>query len=92
MVAERLRAAYTALDAADQPAANSILCEWLTSEEEARRFDAEALVDDLRIVACVPALVALRARLATKPDPSARYEVRKVDRVLDALRGGRPAG
>jgi hypothetical protein len=87
VVAERLRAAYITLDAAGRAVADAVLAAWISADDKSRRFDAAALVDELRIVACAPALAVLRARLASEPGPISRFELRKVDRLLAALTG-----
>jgi hypothetical protein len=85
---ERLRAAYCNLEVADRAAADQCLVEWLASDDENRRFDALALVDDFRIKRAQPALRLLRERLKLSKTPGAPFEIEKVDRLISVLAGG----
>lgn len=82
---ERLRALYGKFDNTERLMANEVLVEWALSDEEGIRFDALALIDELKIETAVPALQALAARLASGDVPGAPYELKKVFRILDGL-------
>lgn len=82
---ERLRALYRKLDTNECQRANQVLSEWALSDDEGLRFDALALIDELRISTTVPALYELAARIALSTAPSAPYELEKVKRTIDRL-------
>lgn len=89
---ENLRALYGKFDDAERSMADNIFGEWVLSEDEGVRFDAIALIDELKIKTTVPMLHQLAARLAASTAPSAPYELKKVHRViagLDALNTGK---
>jgi hypothetical protein len=65
--------------------ADQVLSEWAVSDDEGLRFDALALIDDLKVKAAGAALRALAGRLALSDAPSAPYELQKVDRILNNL-------
>lgn len=85
---ERLRIAFGAIPDDDRPEADSVVVEWLESNDENHRYDAIALIDEFRIVAALPALNRLRRRLLTSRSPGAPFEVEKIDRVLRGLTAG----
>jgi hypothetical protein len=84
---ERLRAAYGSLGIGDRAAADQYVVEWLASDDENRRFDAMALVDEFRINQAQPALRLLRERLKRSNSPGAPFEIEKVDRLIRGLPG-----
>lgn len=82
---EKLRALYDKFDNAERRMANEVLSEWALSEDEGLRFDALALIDELKIAMVAPALNELATRLASSDAPSAPYELKKVLRILALL-------
>lgn len=82
---ERLRALYMKFDDRERQMADQVLGEWALSEDEGLRFDALALIDELKIGAAVPTLNELAARLASRAEPSAPYELKKVRRIVAGL-------
>jgi hypothetical protein len=84
---ERLRSLYGKLDSAERQMADQVLAEWALSEDEAIRFDALALIGDLKICAAMPALQTLAARLALQAAPGSPYEFKKVRRIIARLTG-----
>ena len=82
---EKLRALYVKFDDADRRMADEVLSEWALSEDESLRFDALALIDDLKIGTALPALQGLAKRLASSAEPGAPYELKKVHRILAGL-------
>jgi cysteinyl-tRNA synthetase len=82
---EKLHSYYALLKIEEREVAGSVLIEWLQSEDESLRFDALALVDDFRITAAVQALRQLSKRLASNTAPGARYELEKVNRIIEQL-------
>lgn len=89
IVGERLRDAYLSLDPQERPLADAILGRWVLSDDEGRRFDAIALIGDLRLASARVCLVQLERRLKSDPAPGAPFEAKKVRRVLDMI-GGTP--
>ena len=87
LVFERLHALYQTFDPDERAAANAVFSDWVLAEDESVRFDALALIDDLRIVAAAPALETLMLRLGLDDAPGAPYEVKKVERILKDLIG-----
>jgi hypothetical protein len=82
---ERLRDVYMKFDDLERRMADQVFSEWALSEDEGLRFDALALINELKIEAAVPALLALAARLASSAEISAPYELKKVHRILAGL-------
>lgn len=82
---ERVNGMYLGLSTADRELANEVLAEWVLSDEEAKRFDAVALIREFRVVAAAPALRELGRRLARSTDPGAPFEREKVEGLLREL-------
>ena len=82
---EKLRALYDKFDDAERLMADEVLSEWVLSDDEGVRFDALALIDELKIKMAAPALNELVTRLASSGTPSAPYELKKVLRILALL-------
>lgn len=82
---EKLRALYLKFDDDERQMANQVLSEWTLSDDESLRFDALALIDDLKIDTAVPALQRLVKYLGSSTEPSAPYELKKVHRILAGL-------
>src|SRR5258705_5889203 len=64
---------------------NEVLFEWLLSDDEGLRFDAQALIGKFAVSDSVPTLEALAERLRRSKQPGAPYELEKVNRILNAL-------
>src|ERR1051326_8148388 len=60
---ERLRILFGRFDESEQRIANQVLSEWLLSEDENVRFDAVALVRDLRVLSAMPVLRELASQI-----------------------------
>lgn len=82
---EKLRALYGNFDSTERQMADQVLAEWALSEDEGIRFDALALIDDLKIKSGLPTLHKLATRLASSVAPSAPYELKKVYRIIARL-------
>lgn len=85
LVIERVRDAYRSLDLADQRSADEVLAEWLLADDESKRFDALALVQELRVGSAAPALRSLANSLESSGDPLAPFERQKVEDLLKEL-------
>ena len=79
---DRLRTAYDAMPEDDRSSADSVIVDWLKSDDENRRFDAIALIDEFRIASAIPVMRWLRHRLISNHNPGAPFEIEKIDRVL----------
>lgn len=82
---ERLESLYRRLDAGDRALADVVVTEWVVSDDDARRFDAEVLIERCRIDSAAPALRRLARKLETSAEPGAPFERERVDRILVAL-------
>lgn len=82
---ERLRALYGKFDDTERLMADEVLSEWALSEDEKIRFDALALIDDLKIETAGPALHELATRLTSSEALSAPYELKKIFRIISSL-------
>ncbi len=82
---DRLHSLYRKFDVEERTMADQVLSEWALSEDEKVRFDALALIDDLKIANAIPALRMLASRLASSNAPGAPYELKKVNRVVGNL-------
>ncbi|HML50005.1 MAG TPA: hypothetical protein PKD84_01160 [Propionicimonas sp.] len=80
-----LTALYGRFDSAERAIADTVLIDWLESNDEAKRWDAEALIRDHRVVAAIPALRVLADSLEESVEPGAPYEWAKVNRLLGHL-------
>jgi hypothetical protein len=88
---DRLHTLYHGLDSSERELADQVVAEWLLSGEEAKRFDAVALIRDFKIASAVPALQRLADELDRSDDPGARFEREKVDGLLAELTSRGPA-
>lgn len=82
---ERVNGMYRGLSAADRELADRVLAEWVLSDEEAKRFDAVALIREFHVLTAAPALRELAHNLARSSDPGAPFEREKVEGVLREL-------
>ena len=71
LVLDKLRTLYEKFDEDERALADEVISEWALSEDEGLRFDALALIDDLRIVKAVPTLKKLIDHLKSSSAPSA---------------------
>jgi hypothetical protein len=69
---------------------NQVFGEWLLSEDENMRFDALAMVRDLRVMSAMPALRELATRLESSQQRGAPYELDKVNGLIKELNTERP--
>jgi len=84
---ERLRALYGRFDGVERKMAGQVFAEWALSEDESVRFDALALINDLKVSEAIPALETLATRLASELTPTATFELKKVHRIIALLMG-----
>jgi hypothetical protein len=82
---EKLLALYGKFDDVERRMADQVFIEWALSEDEELRFDALALIDELKIDRAIPAHYKLAARLGSSTEPSAPYEVKKIHRIVAGL-------
>ena len=82
---EKLSGLYRKFDAAERRMADQVLSEWVSSEDEGLRFDALALIDEFKIDTAISALHELAARLVLSTEPSAPYELKKVQKIIPGL-------
>lgn len=68
-----------------QPLADRVLSEWVTSDDVAKRFNALVLIDQFRIRSAVDQLRVLESTLAVQEGPEARFELKKVKRIIAEL-------
>lgn len=80
-----LTALYGRFDSDERAIAETVLIDWLESDDESKRWDAEALIRDHRVIAAIPALRALADMLEESDEPGAPYEWAKVNRLLGHL-------
>ncbi len=85
LVVTRLLDAYRGFAPAEREEADRVLAEWTLADEESRRYDALAVIRELRVTAAVPALRERDRRLDSESDPGAPFEQKKVRAVLDEL-------
>jgi len=84
-VHERLAGLYRALSAEERRAVDELIFDDLMSPDEARRFDAVALVREFRIRSAAKTLVRLAEVLEEASSPGAPYEWAKVNRLIAYL-------
>ena len=73
------------LDPDEREIVDKVLGEAVLSDEEWRRFDALALINEFKIVSAEPALRELARKLDVSTVPGAPYELKKVHRVIVKL-------
>lgn len=76
---------YARFDADERGMADRIIADWLASDDDGKRWDAEALIQEHGIESALPQLRALAERLEDETDPSAPYEWAKVNRIVGQL-------
>jgi hypothetical protein len=82
---ERLSGFYRSLDDRERDLANRVFAEWALNDDEAKRFDAVALIRQFQIASAEPELRELVARLDRSDDPGAPFESEKVEALLRDL-------
>lgn len=82
---ERLSELYRSLDETERGFADRVLAEWTLADDEAKRFDAVALIHEFNVATAEPELRELIARLARSDDPGAPFEREKVETLLREL-------
>jgi DNA repair ATPase RecN len=80
-----LEQAYRALSDDEKQIVNGVLREWLASKDAGKRYDARYLVRSFRIVQALPALKELATRLSHDPASSARYELKRIDEIIQEI-------
>lgn len=88
IVLSRLLALYRKFNEAEKIMADQIFCEWVLSGNERLRFDALALIDELKISSALYALDRLTERMSLSVEPGAPYELKKIIRIKDGLHSG----
>ena len=78
----KLIALYEGLSHTDRMLADQVLIEWVTSENNRKRFDALAMVERFKIAEAIPALRKLESTLAEAPGAEATHELVRVREVL----------
>lgn len=82
---DRLHSLYRSLDPSERDLAGQVLAEWVRSDQEAKRFDAVALIREFEIGRAVPALRQRADELRRSDDPGAPFEREKVEGLLADL-------
>ncbi len=84
-VAFGLLNAYDQLSPAEKVDVHAVLAEWLESDDRKLRYDAEFLTSQRQIVEMLPAVEKAIRRLNELSGPEAKYEVKKLMRILNEL-------
>lgn len=82
------KAWYRTLDLTERSLADQVLGDWVLHGTSGQQFDALALIREFRIRSAEPALHQLAAKLDRTPGPAAKDLGEKIQRVIDALKGG----
>lgn len=85
----RLSAAYRRLTEEQRQAVNAELLGWLSTDDEALRFGALALIQEHRITAAQPVVEDLTRHLRAESRPGAPYELVKISEIQRHLRSER---
>jgi hypothetical protein len=85
IVIEQLHALYRKFSTDERCMADQVIAEWALDNDEVRRWDALALIDNLKIVAAIPALRALAERLAQSAEPSESFWIERANQLADDL-------
>lgn len=81
----RLAKFYEGLSAFEKSIVNSILADWILSDDYGRRFDALALVNEFKIRSCLDAVCEQLRQLESVGGPSATYDRAKLERIISRL-------
>ncbi len=84
---EWLRNLYRKFDSDERKLADQVLIEWVLSDDENVRYDALVVIDEFKIADALFAVQELATRLRLSNAPSAPYELKKVDSLLQKLGG-----
>jgi hypothetical protein len=84
---DRLRMLYKKFDNDERVMADTVIAEWVLSEDEGLRFNAQSLVADFKIRRAKASLRELAMRLRSSREPGAPFELTKVERSLEELDG-----
>jgi hypothetical protein len=88
VASDRVREFFHSLEPEELAVANLLLVEWLSAEDEAKRWDAMMLIRERGVGDAVPALKRLRDRLAAE-ESKISGERARVERLIAYL--GRPS-
>lgn len=84
-VAFGLLDAYDQLSSAEKTDVHEVLVEWLESDDYKLRYDAEFVTSQRKIVEMVPAVEKAIQKIDELSGPEAKYEVKKLRRILTEL-------
>jgi hypothetical protein len=84
---EWLRQFYSVLNDEQRVMGAEVLIEWLRSDDGNQRFDALYLVEEFHVLRARGGLDELAKRLVSTTDPSAGFELEKVNRIRRRLSG-----
>lgn len=85
LVLHQLSDEYQSLTPRDQKVVDRVLAEWASSSDEAKRFDAIALIREHEIASAIPALREVAHALLRSKEPGAPFEIAKIERVIGKL-------
>lgn len=85
-VAFGLLDAYDQLSPTEKSDVHEVLAEWLGSDDNKLRYDAEFVTSQRRIVEMAPAVEKAIQKINELSGPEARHEVKKLRRILHELR------
>lgn len=83
---------YANLSAAQRARADKVFAQWVQSTDEAKQFDALAMIRRFLIDSAIPSLKELRSHLDHDSGPGAPFLRAKVDELLELLRVREAAG
>jgi hypothetical protein len=77
-----LSQAYRSLSPDEQDVVDTLLAEWVVSDDDRKRFASMALIREYNIVSALTALQELVRQLDESLEPSAPYDLSKANRVI----------
>ena len=87
-VLQDLRGILRTLSSDERDEVDEVICEWVLSSNEGKRYDARVLINEFSIRSAVPYLQKLESQLLTKRDPGAPFELQRVRQILARLQNG----
>ena len=84
---QRLSELYQRFSPEDRDRADRVLSEWIVSDDEDVRFDAQSLIRKFTVKSTIPALRRLDEKLATSAEVSAPFEREVVVDLIAELTG-----
>ena len=82
----KLSEVFKELSLAERGEVSKLLALWVISDDEVKRYDALALIDEFNIEMALPQLLQLERKMNKSNDHSVMFELRKIKRIINKLK------